>query len=93
MKGSEQNGKFPLHLPCSQSVLGDPEKECDIDDDSNKDVFSPQAFLLIRLICGENKWILTKWKRDGVLGGLYERERQIEVVGGGWGETQKVSEG
>lgn len=81
MKGSEQNGKFPLHLPCSQSVHSDPDKECDIDDDSNKDIFSPQAFLLIRLICTENKWILTKCKRGCVLGGLDKRVWQEE---GGW---------
>lgn len=89
MKGSEQNGKFPLHLPCSQSVRSDPDKECDIDDDSNKDVFSPQAFLLIRLICGENKWILTKCKRVGVLGGLDKRVWQAEEEV----EIQKVSRG
>lgn len=73
MKGTEQNGKFPLHLPCSQSVCSDPDKECDIDDDSNKDVFSPQAFPLIRLICKENKWILTKCKRGRELGGLNKK--------------------
>lgn len=44
-------------------MRSDPDKECDIDNDSNKDVFSPQAFLLIRLMCEENKLILTKSKR------------------------------
>lgn len=87
MKGSEQNGKFPLRFPYSQSVCSDPDKECDIDDDSNKDIFSPQAFLLIRLISRENKWILTKCKRGGVVEGL-DRVWQEEAS-----ENQKVSGG
>ena len=83
-KAPERNGKFPLHLLCSQSVRSDPDKECDIDDDSNKDIFSPHAFLLIRLICGENKWILTKCKRCGVLEGLDYRVWQGRREGVGF---------
>lgn len=37
-----------------------------------KDLFSPHALLLIRLIWREIKWILTKCKRGGVQGGLEE---------------------
>lgn len=64
----KQNGKFPLHLICSQSVRNDPDKEYDIDGDGNKDVFSPQAFLLIRANYGGNKWILTKCRMGGGAG-------------------------
>jgi len=37
MKGSKLNGKFPPYLLGSQSVSSDPDKDRDIDDDSNKE--------------------------------------------------------